>query len=79
MSFKKHTVRSYDQDLKSISTTLDEMMSLVIKSIDMIGDILKEKSIDLSAKIIEHDKKINSLDNLIEKKVTSIQIGRAHV
>ncbi len=72
MSFKKHTVRSYDQDLKSISTTLDEMMSLVIKSIDMIGDILKEKSIDLSAKIIEHDKKINSLDNLIEKKVTSI-------
>jgi phosphate transport system protein len=71
-SFLGHTVKSYDKDLQSISKTLDEMLDLVLESIDMVAQMIKSRDHDLIEKITAHDYKINSLDHLIEKKVTAI-------
>lgn len=72
MSLKKHTVKSYDDDLKSISKNLDEMADLVLESLDMVGLIIRNNDEEIINKIRPHDYKINSLDILIEKKVTTI-------
>ncbi len=72
MSFKKHTVKSYDKDLSSITATIDEMKDLVIESIDMVSKMLQSKQQSILDGIKKHDYKINCLDNLIEKKITSI-------
>jgi len=71
-SFLGHTVKSYDKDLQSISKTLDEMLDLVLESIDMVAQMIKSRDHNLIEKITAHDYKINSLDHLIEKKVTAI-------
>jgi phosphate transport system protein len=71
-NFLGHTVKSYDKDLQSISKTLDEMLELVIESIDMVAQMFKTRDQNLIEKITAHDYKINSLDHLIEKKVTAI-------
>lgn len=72
MDFKQHTVKSYDKDLQSISETLESMMNLVQESIDMVGNMIKIRDESLIEKITTHDYKINTLDHLIEKKVTAI-------
>jgi phosphate transport system protein len=71
-NFLGHTVKSYDKDLQSISKTLDEMLELVMESIDMVAKMFKTRDQNLIEKITAHDYKINSLDHLIEKKVTAI-------
>lgn len=72
MTFKNHTVKSYDNDLKSIAGTIDEMMHLVLDSVDMVNHMLNSVDQTILDGIKKHDYKINSLDCLIEKKVTSI-------
>ena len=71
-NFLGHTVKSYDKDLQSISKTLDEMLELVMESIDMVAQMFKTRDQNLIEKITAHDYKINSLDHLIEKRVTAI-------
>ncbi len=71
-SFLGHTVKSYDKDLQSIAKTLEEMLELVLESIDMVAKMIKTRDHNLIEKITAHDYKINSLDHLIEKKVTAI-------
>ena len=72
MSLKEHTVKSYDKDLQSIAGTLDEMVELVMVSIDMVAEMIKNYHDDYLEKIAAHDYKINSLDFLIEKKITAM-------
>ncbi len=72
MSLKEHTVKSYDKDLQSIAGTLDEMLDLVLISIDMVGEMIVDRHDDYLEKIAAHDYKINSLDFLIEKKITAM-------
>ena len=72
MTLSKHTVKSYDNDLQNISSTIEEMLDLTIISIDMVLDTIKNNLPDSVEKITAHDYKINSLDFLIERKVTAI-------
>jgi phosphate transport system protein len=72
MSLKEHTVKSYDKDLQSIAATLDEMVELVIQSIEMVTQMIRLRDSKFIEKITSHDYKINTLDNLIEKKVTAM-------
>lgn len=77
MTLKEHTVKSYDKDLQSIEGTIDEMMHLVIMSIDMVAEMIKynqDSNVrqDFLEKIIAHDYKINTLDFLVERKVTTM-------
>jgi phosphate transport system protein len=72
MSLKEHTVKSYDKDLQSIAGTLDEMADLVTTSIDMVAEMIKHNHDDYLEKITAHDYKINSLDFLVEKKITAM-------
>jgi phosphate transport system protein len=77
MTLKEHTVKSYDKDLQSIAGTIDEMMHLVVMSIDMVAEMIKHNEDpliknDFLEKIITHDYKINTLDFLIERKVTTM-------
>lgn len=72
MSLKEHTVKSYDKDLQSIAGTLDDMVGLVIQSIDMVAKMIKLRDESFIEAITVHDYKINSLDHLIEKKVTAM-------
>lgn len=76
MSLKEHTVKSYDQDLQSIAGTIDEMMHLVMTSVDMVAAMISHKGDysekDFLEKITSHDYKINTLDFLIERKVTTM-------
>jgi phosphate transport system protein len=72
MSFKEHTVKSYDKDLQSVAGTIDEMMHLVLGSIDFVAKMLVSHDESLITAIKDHDYKINSLDYLIEKKVVAI-------
>lgn len=72
MSLKEHTVKSYDKDLQSIAATLEEMTDLVRGSIDMVSEMIISRDESFIEKITAHDYKINSLDHLIEKKVTAM-------
>jgi phosphate transport system protein len=72
MSLKEHTVKSYDKDLKSISETLYEICDLVLTSIDMVGEMIIDRKKSHLEKIGVHDYKINSLDFLIERKITAM-------
>jgi len=72
MSLKQHTVKSYDDDLKSIAQNLEEMAEMVVESINMVGQMIKGRDESLIEKIKPHDYKINSLDILVEKKVTAM-------
>lgn len=72
MSLKEHTVKSYDKDIQSIYGTIDEMRDLVLVAIDMVGEMIVERHDDYLEKIKIHDYKINSLDFLIEKKITAM-------
>ncbi len=72
MTLKEHTVKSYDKDLQSIAGTLDEMLELVLISIDMVAETIKHNHENFLEKITSHDYKINSLDFLIERKITSM-------
>lgn len=72
MTLKEHTVKSYDKDLQSIASTLEDMVCLVIESVDMVAHMIKLRDKSFIEKIIAHDYKINSLDHLIEKKVTAM-------
>lgn len=72
MSLKQHTVKSYDDDLKSIAKNLEEMVELVVESINMVGEMIKNRDESIIEKIKPHDYKINSLDILVEKKVTTM-------
>lgn len=72
MSLKEHTVKSYDKDLNSIAGTLDDMLELVVISIDMVAEMIKHNHDDYLEKITNHDYKINALDFLIERKVTAM-------
>lgn len=72
MTLKEHTVKSYDQDLKSVATTIDYMLELVLQSIEMVTQMIRTRDHSFIDNISAHDYKINSLDNLIEKKITAI-------
>ncbi|MDX2083427.1 MAG: phosphate signaling complex protein PhoU [Rickettsiales bacterium] len=72
MSLKEHTVKSYDKDLHSIAGTLEEMVDLVLISIDMVAEMIKNNHDDYLEKITTHDYKINSLDFLVERKITTM-------
>ena len=72
MDLKSHTVKSYDKDIQSISATIDDMLNLSVESIEMVEHLLKKPHEGFVDRITAHDYKINSLDNLIEKKVTSM-------
>lgn len=72
MSLKEHTVKSYDKDLQGIAGTIDSMLEMVLESIDMVAQMIKTRDQALIDKITAHDYKINTLDHLIEKKVTAI-------
>lgn len=72
MTLKEHTVKSYDKDLKAIAGTIDEMAELVAYSLDIVREEIENPREDLLEKITANDYKINSLDFLIEKKITSI-------
>lgn len=72
MSLKEHTVKSYDKDLQSIADTIDEMLGLVLESINIVVQMIKLRDKSFIERIEAHDYKINSLDHLIEKKVTSM-------
>ena len=72
MSLKDHTVKSYDNELQSIAGTLDLTVSLIFQSLDMISSAINNYNQQLVQNITNHDYKINTLDHLIEKKVTTI-------
>lgn len=72
MTLKEHTVKSYDKDLQSIAGTLEDILGLVIESVDMVAHMIKLRDESFIEKITAHDYKINSLDHLIEKKVTAM-------
>ena len=72
MSLKEHTVKSYDKELQSIAATLDEMMDLVSTSVEMVAEMIREGGENYLEKITAHDYKINSLDFLIERKITTL-------
>ena len=79
MSLKEHTVKSYDKDIQAIYATIDEMRDLVLVAIDMVGEMIVERHDDSLDKIKAHDYKINSLDFLIEKKITAMIALRQHM
>ncbi len=72
MSLKEHTVKSYDKELQAIAATLDEMMSLVSISVEMVAEMIRGGDENYLEKISAHDYKINSLDFLIERKITTL-------
>ena len=65
MSLKEHTVKSYDKDLQSIAGTLDQMLHLVLQSVDMVAQMIKLRDPSFIEKISTHYYKINALDHLI--------------
>lgn len=72
MSLKEHTVKSYDKDLQAIASTLDDMLQLVLESVDIVVEMIRLRDKSFIEKIEAHDYKINTLDHLVERKVTAM-------
>lgn len=72
MELKQHTVKSYDKDLESITGTLDHLLDLLNQSFSMVEDVIEHPDKQLVEQISAHDYKINHLDHLTERKVTSM-------
>ncbi len=72
MELKQHTVKSYDKDLESITGTLEHLLDLLNQSIEMVEDVIEHPDKQLVEQISTHDYKINHLDHLTERKVTSM-------
>lgn len=72
MSLSNHTVKSYDKDLQSIAATLEEMVGLVLHSIEIVEKAIQFRDKDFIEEITSHDYKINTLDHLIERKITAV-------
>lgn len=72
MSLKEHTVKSYDKDLQAIASTLDDMLQLVLESVDIVVEMIRLRDKSFIEKIEAHDYKINALDHLVERKVTAM-------
>lgn len=72
MTLDQHTVKSYDKDLQSVCGTIDEMSHLTLESLDITASAIKTQEESLINIITSHDYKINSLDFLVERKVTSM-------
>ena len=71
-NLKEHTVKSYDKDLKSIAGTIDDLVGLAVHSINIVEELINTPGADFIDRIKKHDYKINSLDHLVEKKVTAM-------
>ena len=62
MSLGKHTVKSYDDDLRSVAADLEMMLSKIKVSIDMVVDSIKNPDQDHYSKIRAHDHEVNEID-----------------
>jgi len=72
MEIKQHTVKSYDKDLELISGNINNILDLLNISILMVEDMIKNPDEQFIEKITYHDAKINKLDYITERKVTSM-------
>jgi len=72
MSLAKHTVKSYDDDLRSVSLDLEKMLGMVHQSIDIVIEAVENLDQDYYGKIQDHDYKVNDIDKKIETKVVEL-------
>lgn len=64
--------KSYSDDLKSISQTIANLLDLVNHSIALVEETINNPHEDMIDQISKHDYKINSLDQLAEKQITTL-------
>lgn len=72
MVLPNHTVKSYDDDLKSIAKLVTQMLDRVNISVDFISNAVSDTENDFYNRVKENDHVINDLDIKIEKKVTQM-------
>ncbi len=72
MSLAKHTVKSYDDEFKSIAADVSEMLRLTINSIRFISQALDSGDNKLYDEVRNNDQLINDLDRNIESRIAQI-------
>lgn len=71
-NLKQHTVSSFDVHLKDLSSLIEKMSVLAIKSVDIIEETISgSNKDDVIEKIIAHDKKINKHNHEIENEAVA--------
>lgn len=69
---ESHIVHSYDAELEGLAGYISEMGELVVEMLALAGTALNERTEDLADLAQLTDKKINALDEKIEKKATRL-------
>lgn len=72
MALPNHTVKSYDEDLKSIANLVLQMLDKVNLSVDFISQAVRNTENDFYPQVKANDQGINELDIKIEKKITQM-------
>ena len=72
MALPNHTVKSYDEDLKSIANLVSQMLDQVNISVDFISKAIRNTENDFYSQAKSNDQGINELDIKIEKKITQM-------
>ena len=71
-TLEKHTVSSYDEELKQLVAAIRDMEGLLEKLLDCVAESLKDPAASLADTVKEVDQKINALDRKVEQKATRI-------
>jgi phosphate transport system protein len=61
-----HTVKSYDQQLNLLTRKICEMGGLVEQQLSSTVDALANRNIELAARVIEHDDRVDDLEEEID-------------
>ena len=71
----KHAFVNYENDLKDLIFSLDEMRSAVVKQFALLTTLVEQGKVDqpdIKANVLTIDKDVNNLQHQLEKKVYNI-------
>jgi len=62
----EHIVKSFDEELKQLSQVIAQMGGLAEAQLQMAIDALSRRDSDLASEVVQHDARINALENQVD-------------
>jgi phosphate transport system protein len=77
MATSGHTLKAFDEELDELRAAVREMGKLADTAIRDSMTALTERDLELAAKVVEHDARIDALEGEVERRAISIMALRA--
>ena len=68
-SSNEHIVKSYDEELSRLTSEIQRMGDLALKELEAAIDAVVERDSDMATRIVESDKEIDALEEIISQDV----------